>query len=185
MRIMPSARIAVMSAFGKHASFGMAISPDGVTLASGHANVVTLWNMLTGEVQASLRGFEGYVIGLSFSPDGKLLAAGTDAGGLQIWDVNSRTKLKSVAMEFGRVSDPVFSPDGRLVAVGIYGQGSAWLIDVSSGKIIDRQKISDLGCGSVAFSPDGRFMITPSTGGLVRWPYETGGTIRVFRVDNR
>jgi WD40 repeat protein len=70
----------------------------------------------------------------------------------------------------------------RLVAVGIYGTGTAWLIDVSSGKILDRQKVSDLGCGSVAFSPDGRYLITPSTGGLITWPYDVGGTIRVFKV---
>lgn len=68
------------------------------------------------------------------------------------------------------------------MAVGVYGTGTAWLIDVGSGKIIDRQKVSDIGCGSVAFSPDGRYLITPSTGGLIKWPYDNGGTIRVFSV---
>ena len=29
---------------------------------------------------------------------------------------------------------------------------------------------------------DGRFLITPSTGGLIKWPYDKAGTIRVFRV---
>jgi hypothetical protein len=57
------------------------------------------------------------------------------------------------------------------------------LIDVVKGKIIDQQKVSDIGCGSVAFSPDGRFLITPSTGGLIKWPYDKGGTIRIFRVN--
>jgi hypothetical protein len=55
-------------------------------------------------------------------------------------------------------------------------------VDVRSGKIIDHAKVSDLGCGSVAFSPDGRYLIVPSTGGLVTWPYDRGGTIRVFKV---
>jgi WD40 repeat protein len=96
--------------------------------------------------------------------------------------VNRKTRIQSLDMEGGQVSEPKFSPDARLVAVGIYGTGTVWLIDVGSGKIIDHQKVSDLGCGSVAFSPDGRFLITPSTGGLIKWPYDRGGTIRVFKV---
>jgi len=171
-----------VSAFGRHNAFSMAISPDGVTLASGHWDVVTLWDMLTGKRLAVLRGFGRYVEGLSFSKDGKLIAGGTDFGGLQIWDVARRIRLQSLDIGGGDVSDPAFSPDGRLVAVGIYGTGAVWLVEVGSGKIIDHQKVSDLGCGSVAFSPDGRFLITPSTGGLIKWPYDRGGTIRVFRV---
>jgi WD40 repeat protein len=81
-----------VSAFGKRDAFSLAISPDGVTLASGYWNVVTLWNMLTGERLAVLEGFGRYVEGLSFSKDGKLLAAGTDFGELQIWDVRRRVR---------------------------------------------------------------------------------------------
>ncbi len=84
---------------------------------------------------------------------------------------------------FLAVSKPAFSPDGRLVAVGIYGTGTAFLIRADTGDLIDQQKVSDLGRGSVAFSPDGRFLITPSTGGVIKWPYDHGGTIRVFRVN--
>ena len=174
-----------VSAFGKHTPLSIAISPDGKTLASGYWDVVTLWDMFTGERLAVLRGFGRYVEGLSFSRDGNLLAAGTDFGGLQIWDVKSRTIIQSLNMEGAQVSEPQFSPDGRLVAVGIYGTGSVWLIDVGTGKILDHQKVSDIGCGSVAFSPDGRFLIAPSTGGLIKWPYDRGGTIRVFKVSAR
>jgi WD40 repeat protein len=174
-----------VSAFGRYGAFSLAISPDGTTLAAGHWNVVTLWNMLTGERVAVLQGFGRYVEGLAFSNDGKLLAAGTDSGSLQIWDVQHQTRLQSLtpAGWGGAVSRPAFSPDGRLVAVGIYGTGTVFLVDVGTGKTIDHQKVSDLGCGSVAFSPDGRFLITPSTGGIVTWPYDRGGTIRVFEVN--
>jgi WD40 repeat protein len=182
IRVVELASGKQVSAFGRHAGFGIAISPDDTTLASGHWNIVMLRNMLTGKLLAVFRGFGRYVASLSFSPDGRLLAAGTDFGGLQLWDVRRLTKVWSVKIGGGEVSTPAFSPDGRLVAVGIYGTGTAWLIDVSSGKIIDRQTVSGIGCGSVAFSPDGRFLITPSTGGLIKWPYDKAGTIRVFRV---
>lgn len=185
IRVVELANGKQVSAFGKHTPFSVAISPDGMTLASGHWNVVTLWNMLTGERLAVLPGFGRYVEGLSFSRDGKFLAAGTDFGGLQIWDVHHRARIQSLDLEGGQVSDPQFSPDGRLVAVGVYGTGAVWLVDVGTGKILDHQKVSDIGCGSVAFSPDGHFLIVPSTGGLITWPYDRGGTIRVFKISAR
>lgn len=182
LRVVELASGKQVSSFVKHTAFSVAISPDGVTLASGHWDIVSLWNMFTGKRLAVLRGFGRYVKGIAFSRDGKLLAAGTDAGGVQVWNVQTQTRVASIQVEGGEVSIPQFSPDGRRVAVGIYGTGTAWLIDVSSGKIIDHQQVSDLGCGSVAFSPDGHFLVTPSTGGLIRWPYDQGGTIRVFKI---
>jgi len=171
-----------VSVFDNHPAISLAISPDDRLLASGHWDLVKLWNFRTGKRLAVLRGFGRYVGPLSFSPDGRLLATATDLGGLQIWDVRRHRRIHSVHIDGGDLSDPAFSPDGRRVAIGVYGTGTVWLIDVASGKIIDSAKVSDLGCGSAAFSPDGRYLIVPSTGGLVTWPYDQGGTIRVFRV---
>jgi len=171
-----------MSSFGDHGAFSLAISPDGTTLASGHWDVVVLWDLATRKKLASLRGFGSYVVGLSFSRDSKSLAAGTDIGGLQIWDIPQQKRVHSLSLGGEDVSNPDFSPNGKLLAVGTYGTGTVFLIDTNLGKVIDQQRVSDLGCGSVAFSPDGNFLVTPSTGGLIRWPYDRGGTIRVFRV---
>ena len=95
-------------------------------MASGHWDIVTLWDMFTGKRLSVFRGFGRYVRGLAFSRDGKLLAAGTDAGGLQIWDVRRVKRVVSLDIEGGEVSKPEFSPDGRLVAVGVYGTGTVW-----------------------------------------------------------
>jgi WD40 repeat protein len=174
-----------ISAFARHGAFAMTYNPDGTLLASGHWDLVTLWNPLTGERLGVLRGFGRYVVAIAFSQDGNFLAAGTDLGTVQLWDVARREELWSLRVGGLEVSTPSFSPDGSLVAIGVYGTGTAWLIDAASGKLIDHQTVSGLGCGSVAFSPDGRFLITPSTGGLITWPYDRGGTIRVFRIDSR
>lgn len=168
--------------FGKRAVFSIAFHPDDKTLATGHWDNVTLWNALTGERTALLRGFKRYVRGIGFSRDGKWLAAGTDDGQIQIWDLSNRRRRQTIELTGGEVSDPVFSPDGNLVAAGVYGTGTVWVMDVRSGAILGHARVSDLGCGSVAFSPDGKYLITPSTGGLITWPYDKGGTIRVFEI---
>lgn len=184
IRIIELANGKRVSTFGKRQPFSIAMSPDGSTLASGYWNVVTLWNMFTGERLAVLEGFDRYILSLAFSPDGKLLAAGNDLGELQLWDIPNHKRIWSLKFDGLNVSQPAFGPDGKLMAIGIYGTGTVWLIDVLKGKVLDHRQVSGLGCGSVAFSPDGRYLITPSTGGLVKWPYDTGGTIRVFEVSS-
>jgi WD40 repeat protein len=181
-RVIDLATRKQITSLGKRDAHSFAFSPDGTTAASGYWDAVALWNISTGELLGQLSGFGRYVIGLSFSGDGAVLAAATDLGELQIWDARSRARLHSVKFDGLDVSTPVFSPDGGLVAVGVYGTGTAFVVDVRSGKVVAQAKVSDLGCGSVAFSPDGRYLIAPSTGGLITWPYDRGGTIRVFDV---
>jgi WD40 repeat protein len=167
---------------GRHAAFALSVDSRNRRIAAGYWDAVGLWDVNTGNLKAMLRGIGRYVSGIAFSPKGQLLAVSTDLGGLQLWNLASRKRLHSVSLPGGMVSIPAFSPNGRLVAVGVYGTGTVWLIDVRSGRVIDHQQVSDLGCGSAAFSPNGRYLITPSTGGLITWPHDNGGKTRVFTV---
>jgi WD40 repeat protein len=172
----------------------VAFAPDNQTLASGHWNNVTLWDFRSGAklallftarhvYPASYSRDGSYVCGIGFSHDGKVLAAGTDDGELQLWDVASRKLLRSLNIGWGNVSNPVFSPDGTVVAAGTYADGALSLIEVSSGKLLSHIQISEFGCGSVAFSPDGGYIATPSNGGeLENGKHDRRGTIRVFRL---
>ena len=142
-----------------------------------------LRDLRTGRQIGVLRGFDRYVSGLAFSPDGRRLVAVTDLGNLQIWDVRTRRLLHVVQLDGDEPSEPAFTRNGGRVAVGMYGAGTAYIVDMASGRLIAHAKPSDLGCGSVAFSPDGRYLITPSTGGLITWPYDDGGgTVVVYRA---
>jgi WD40 repeat protein len=182
IRVLELPTLKPVSAFSRSFAQSMAISPDGAMLASGHWDVVVLWNIRSGKPVGMLKGFGRYVRGLAFSRDGSLIAAGTDTGGVQVWDVRHLQRISSVEIGGGDVSDPAFNLDGSLIAVGVYGTGTVWLIATKTGEVLDHHRVSGIGCGSVAFSPDGHFLITPSTGGLVTWPYDRGGTIRVFRI---
>ena len=185
IRVLELPTLKPLSAFSRRSAWSMAISPDGVTLASGHWDAVVLWNMHSAKPVGVLRGFGRYVSGIAFSRDGSLIAAGTDTGSVQVWDVRQLKRISSVEIGGQYVSDPAFNPDGSLVAVGIYGMGTVWLIATRTGEVLDHRQVSGIGCGSVAFSSDGHYLIAPSTGGLVTWPNDRGGTIRVFRINSR
>jgi WD40 repeat protein len=172
-----------IASFGTANGQSLAISPDDRVLATGHWDLVMLRDLHTGKQLGVLRGFGRYVTSVSFSPDGHRLVAVTDLGNLQIWDVRTHRRLHIVQLGGGEPSAPAFSPNGRRVAVGMYGAGTAYIIDMATGRLIAHARPSDPGCGSVAFSPDGRYLITPSTGGLITWPYDDGGgTVHVYRT---
>src|SRR5262249_53583838 len=74
---------------------GLAFSSDGRLLAvGGRDGAIVLCDLRRGGEASVLHGIARGSARLQFSPDGQTLAAGGD-GGVQLWDVASRT-------EFGR-----------------------------------------------------------------------------------
>ena len=48
-----------------------------------------LWDATSGELLASLRGHEGWVGSVAYSPDGKRIASVGRHGNIKIWDAHS------------------------------------------------------------------------------------------------
>jgi WD40 repeat protein len=106
-------------------------SPDeSLAAVSGKGGTITVWDMQTGELRATLKNGKDEVSGFSFSPDGRLAATRDYFDkSVRLWDVgrwqlkatipgrkrNLETKIKSgfsFEEEFGPVP---FSPDGSSV----------------------------------------------------------------------
>jgi WD40 repeat protein len=68
-----------------------AISPDGKLLAGTYdqplSTVVVLWGSESGRVLARLPGHTGRITALTFSPDSKVLASGSEDTTILLWDV--------------------------------------------------------------------------------------------------
>jgi hypothetical protein len=91
--------------------YTLAASPDGKTLATGGCGafkgqqifrnctegMIFLWDLETQQLRGSpFKGHEKVVLSLAFSPNGKLLASGSEDQTINIWDVKSGKVLQTL-----------------------------------------------------------------------------------------
>jgi WD40 repeat protein len=122
-------------------------SPDGKTLASASGGAdqngqplggeVKLWNAVTRQVRATLKGHKSNVSCVVFSPDGKTLASASSDRMVKLWDVATEQELATFKGHVGGVSFVCFSPDGKTLASGD-GDGTIKLWDVPSSPRADQ-----------------------------------------------
>jgi WD40 repeat protein len=147
---------------------------------------------------------------VAFSPDGRILASGSDGSGagqgpaignIQLWDVTdpaSPTTLGPVITGSGEVSSLVFSPDGRILASGsdgtynLYGAGTIQLWDVANPArpaALGQSSTDAQGFNSLAFSPRGRILASGDLSGVVQlWDVSDPArpaALGRFRTDTR
>jgi WD40 repeat protein len=65
-----------------------------------------------------MAGDEGAVFSLTFSPDGRTLAAGTVGGAVELWDVASGRRRSVLGGHSGGIWALEFAPDGRTLFSG-------------------------------------------------------------------
>jgi WD40 repeat protein len=110
----------------------LAWSPDGLLLATGGGEEITLWSFAgrgpAGRAPELLRGHQGRVTGLQFTPDGRRLLSCGDDGGLLTWErAGKKLQLTRVRESDQSLHSLSLSPDGTRVAVaGDGGEVTMW-----------------------------------------------------------
>ena len=98
-------------------TFAVALSPDCETLATAGTDGLRFWRTATGEPAGALRPGRR-IRSLSYSPNGRLLAAGDALGSITVWDMSSGRRLWSACLQAPWRQDPISVLSG-IVGLGL------------------------------------------------------------------
>ena len=184
----------------------VAYAPNGKMLASaGRDETVRLWNPPTGESLATLTGHGGLVTAVAFASDGKHLVSGSYDATVRLWSAETHEQLWSAKtpqtrqqtpmvrdifgfetapgpfhrLAFQRVLTVAYSPDGQTLASSGSSDGTIQLWNVENGTHTKTLKGHTDTVSTLAFSPDGKTLVSGSEDDTLRmWDTNTGRMLR-------
>jgi WD40 repeat protein len=155
----------------KDCIYSIAWSPDGKLIASAsYDRMVKLWDPDTGREVRNLQDHIDAVFAVAFSPDGKRLASASQDRTVKIWDIASGKRLYTLSDASDGLTSVAFSPSGNEVAAAGYDKTIyIWQLAAADGHLSQSLIADQDSLLALAWSPDGKVIVTASTDGSIRF----------------
>ncbi|NUM33361.1 MAG: protein kinase [Candidatus Brocadiae bacterium] len=155
---------------GNRMSSSVRFSPDGRMVASGFAiekgQSLYVWDWESRKEKKMEQTPSHFIKHIDFSPDGKILAAGSQKGYIYLWDMESGKIVQETSAHKDDVTALAFHPSGKFLA----SLGADYLLKIWS---IPECRLMKTLCGpkdmlqSFCFNPDGKTLLTSSYKGTM------------------
>jgi WD40 repeat protein/serine/threonine protein kinase len=175
----------VLYTFERHTAgvLSVAFSPDGQRIATVGYDGAKVFEAASGHELLTLRGHGRFIFSVAFSPDGQRIVTGSRDQMAKIWDAASGDAMFTLEGHSDDVTSVAFSPDGQRIATGSADK-TVKIWDATCGQDPLNLKATNPWTGvpiftptsggprillshtaqisSVAYSPDGRRIVTGS-----------------------
>ena len=154
-----------------------ALSLNGKWMAThGPGEGINLWDLQTGRVRSKLNRKLSKADVVAISPAGDTFAMTYWKGPIKVWNLASERLLHSWQAEKSSFSQPIaYHPNGRVIAYA--GEGQITLRELGTGKVLQVLDTQRRTSKNLAFSRDGRSLVSEAYGHIYWWDVNTGRCI--------
>jgi WD40 repeat protein len=170
-------------------------SANGQLAATASADTtVRVWETASGRELRTLQGHTRFVNSVDFSPNGQFLLTGSDDHTARVWSMTSGQTLLTLKGHLAAINSAVFSPDGsspsgdiRLATASDDSVARVWNVTAALTSGAGASEVAALqghtgGINDIAYSPNGRQLVTGSADKTVRvWDATSGRSVRVLQ----
>ena len=153
---------------------------NNTELVSGsNDETIKVWNIKTGEQKNRKKGRSEFTT-VSFSFDGKTIAAGSFDNTIKLWDAQTGENKRTLEGHKNKVSSISFSRDNKLLASASYDK-TVKIWNLETAKVVHTFEGHTGKVESVSFSPNGRMVASGSADKTIKlWDINKDREIKTF-----